>query len=309
MQARKPRNQRWFRGHVRKVCAKDAKRSGLWGALASGLLALDWLRPFEVVGCMADSKTCTRCGETKPVATGFYRYRNGDRMRVQSQCIDCLTEKARLRRYGPEREEFLAKRRAYYRRRKRDTEAIEKKRAYQREYERYRLRVDEDYANRRREASRRWKERNKDRQREYNRQKRIAIQSDPVRHAEELRKERERYAIRQDRRGVKRRVGRSELDRRRSTGLPIGPFREWLLEFREMNRDPDAAADKQYAGISAQIALVLGVAEAAADRAMYRWLHENQVIPLDVADAVLTHLDSPARLYELWPELAEGAAA
>lgn len=103
-----------------------------------------------------------------------------------------------------------------------------------------------------------------------------------------------------------------ELNHSVHTGLPIEPFREWLEDFFEREKvetRTDAPSDSENVAAYRQLASALGRSEASIHRAVQRWREESQVIPLDYADKILTTLDSPARLYELWPHLAEEAVA
>lgn len=114
------------------------------------------------------------------------------------------------------------------------------------------------------------------------------------------------------RRGVpERKFGpKSKRSAGKDMDLPIAPFREWLRAYVAEHRDPerDRVNDLPVAAYD-HLALAMDVSREAAERAVYRWLNENESVRLSKADAVLTKLDSSARLYELWPELAEEAAA
>lgn len=88
--------------------------------------------------------------------------------------------------------------------------------------------------------------------------------------------------------------------------LPIEPFREWLDAFiaeERVVKATDRNNESEMSVVYERLALALGSDTANVKRLVHRWRNESQWIPLDYADAVLTRLDSAARLAELWPEL------
>jgi hypothetical protein len=87
----------------------------------------------------------------------------------------------------------------------------------------------------------------------------------------------------------KRRANLHPVDAEPNVRLPIGPFREWML-------DRLARLD----GSEDLLAYELGVDA----RACYRWLHETRTIGLDQVDRALIQ-SGTAQLWELYPELYE----
>lgn len=252
-------------------------------------------------------KRCPRCEETKPCKTGFYGWtdkRTGN-WRWHTYCRECVLEKTRERASSPE---YREKRRERDRKRWQDPEYRERQNARMREYDRWRRSWDAEYLETRRANSRDWKRRNEARARAYSEEYRERIRRDDELRRRRNQQRRERYAIQRDREGGGRRLGKPRGDRR-DEFLPIEPFREWLRWYLDQEREPDAEPGKELSVAYRRIAWATGVSETAASRAVYRWLNESEHIPLGLADAVLTKLDSPARLYELWPELAGEAAA
>lgn len=245
------------------------------------------------------TKVCARCKQEKPWDEYHPRERteSGHVLRIQPYCKPCATivrrewsQKNRERLRVVEREGRKARKML---RPESAKATLERQRRW-----RQRRREDPEY-----------RERERRRQREYRARK---WREDPEYRARELARKRDAYARKHGRRK------RSHLDRpskpsTRYHMLPIEPFREWLRDYIEQNRQVTTTNRVTESGIESvydSVAYALGHENrGAAHRAVYRWLSESQMIPLDIADALVTRLDSPARLYELWPELAEVEAA
>lgn len=237
-------------------------------------------------------KKCARCKETKPWSEFHARLKaeTGHVLKVQPYCKPCATAVRRewaARNRDHQRE---LQRDAYAARKRLRPDALEAKREYQREWKRRRAQDPE------------WVERQRERQREYKRRR----YKDPEYRGRELARKRDAYRRKQGglmRRGKDDRVVALDNFGQR---LPIEPFRAWLTDYfdRERRDTPTERNNDSAVGhVYEQIALAIGGGREAAHRAVYRWLSESNHIPLGHADAVLTRLDSPARLYELWPEL------
>lgn len=241
---------------------------------------------------LPDSKVCPRCKEDKPQGEYYVvRDRRRSAYKLAVYCKPCQRE-------------YL---REYHQRKRQDPEWRERERERKREWDRQ----NKDHV---REYKREWYHRARQRPEwvERRRAQDAARQRLWYRKSVRNRKlrsqwNREARAIRRDKEGGRPRA--SAGDGSQGGWLPIEPFREWLIAYRDEMRDPLADAGSRDSAFVAQVALALGLSQDAAGRRVRDWVNVAQHIPLDKADAVLTRLDSPARLYELWPELAEEAAA
>lgn len=243
---------------------------------------------------LPETKVCSVCRLEKPREEFYLRRRpKTGRFYLRSACRSCQMD--RLREYrervkaDPERHE-----KALEKQRKRHGEW--------RDFNREHLRAKDRAVARRRRAAPETAERIRENSRRYEARKAAERRADPAAREAFLARKREAYAIRRDKAGKEPRKLRAHgrLNHSSKRGIPIGPFREWLRSFIDQERQEDG-----FSTAVDQIAAALGKSRDTADRQVYRWLNESEVVPLDYADAVLTRLDSPARLYELWPELEE----
>lgn len=246
-----------------------------------------------------EEKRCPVCKTTKPASEFYLKRTKAGTLTLRSLCRACQMKKqreyrAKVRADKERYEAFMQKQREYHRMWR------EYNRDHLKEYTRERARLDRQNPER------------AEAMRENARRSYWRIRQDPERYREYRQRRREEYAIRRDRAGKSPRTPRAKrLNHSAHTGLPIGPFLVWLDEFFEREREDtrtDRNTDSGYVSAYEQLATVLGRDMDAVHRAVHRWRKESKVIPLDYADAILTALDSPARLYELWPELAEDHA-
>lgn len=228
-------------------------------------------------------RVCPDCGQSKLWKDFFpaRRWEDGTVRSVRPYCRPCSKRRAsEWRERNKERDN--ERRREAYKRRMADEETREQQRERWREEQR-KLRLRREY-----------RERDNARSRDYYRRH---LQDDPEWH------EYNRKRVR-----AYKRHRRAELRKERGGRLPIEPFRVWLRDFMDAERqetrnETESPDDVAYA----RIAQVLGISEHAAKRAYRRWMRESNHILIDHADALLTNLDTPARLYELWPELEVAA--
>lgn len=89
--------------------------------------------------------------------------------------------------------------------------------------------------------------------------------------------------------GVPAGTPRLPRDEARPEWVPIGPWRDWLIEQR----------DSQFDGVTTELARWLGV----VDSMVHTWISKRSRISVESADAVLCHIGEPALLGELWPQL------